>query len=111
VQQCFQSGASCGQTGVVEFRSGAGAAASLGLFGARAELPALGDGELHASAVVASGTSIVQADGDQQACRGTRLPILGPVAVDLIPAQGNEAGRFRVRSHIAPKKSPEPLPG
>ncbi|MFF8195664.1 DUF3662 domain-containing protein [Streptomyces bobili] len=28
----------------------------------------------------------------------------GPVAVQLIPANGNEVGRFRVSSHIAPKE-------
>jgi hypothetical protein len=28
----------------------------------------------------------------------------GPVAVELIPAEGNEVGRFRVSSHIAPKE-------
>jgi hypothetical protein len=33
----------------------------------------------------------------------------GPVAVELIPAEGNEVGRFRVRSRIAPKEKRGPL--
>ncbi|MEV6409422.1 DUF3662 domain-containing protein [Streptomyces bobili] len=35
----------------------------------------------------------------------------GPVAVQLMAAKGNEVGRFRVSSHIAPMEEPDPLPG